>query len=124
MSVPAQRTAIQRRATELDAEFQEMMARLKAERGTDYVIVYARSRLHRNSVGAAITKRDLRKAAATIISIMDCTEDSAIGDLVTTVIDGVNEYQSRASGADVAYKLARRWHAAARWDDRAARRTP
>jgi site-specific DNA recombinase len=128
ISLPAQRTAIQRRAAELDAEivaefvepgrsattvdgrpvFQEMMARLKAEKGIDYVLVYARSRLQRNSIDAAITKRDLRKASVTLISIMDYTEDSAIGDLVATVLDGVNEYQSRASGADIAYKMGQK----------------
>src|SRR5690349_2730429 len=128
ISLPAQRAAIQRRALELDAEiaaefvepgrsattvdgrpvFQEMMARLKAETDIDYVIVYARSRLHRNSVDAAITKRDLRKAGVSLISIMDYTEDTAIGDLVATVLDGVNEYQSRASGADIAYKMGQK----------------
>ena len=128
ISLPAQRAAIQRRAAELDAEiveefvepgrsatstdkrpkFQEMMARLKAEGGIDYVIVYARSRLHRNAIDSAITKGDLRKVGATIISVMDYTEDSAIGDLVATVLDGVNEYQSRASGADIAYKMGQK----------------
>jgi site-specific DNA recombinase len=128
ISLPAQRAAIQRRAAELDTEivaefvepgrsatsidgrpvFQEMMARLKAESGIDYVLVYARSRLHRNSIDAAITKRDLRRAGATLISIMDYTEDTAIGDLVATVLDGVNEYQSRASGADIAYKMGQK----------------
>jgi hypothetical protein len=73
-----------------------------------FVLVYARSRLHRNSIDAAITKRDLRRAGATLISIMDYTEDTAIGDLVATVLDGVNEYQSRASGADVAYKMGQK----------------
>ena len=128
ISLPAQRAAIQRRAAELDAEivtefvepgrsatsidrrpvFQEMIARLKAENGIDYILVYARSRLHRNSIDAAITKRDLRRAGATLISIMDYTEDTAIGDLVATVLDGVNEYQSRASGADIAYKMGQK----------------
>jgi site-specific DNA recombinase len=128
ISLPAQRAAIQRRAKELDADivgefvepgrsattvdgrpvFREMMARLKAEPDIDYVIVYARSRLHRNSIDAAITKRDLRAAGVTLISIMDYTEDTAIGDLVATVLDGVNEYQSRASGADIAYKMGQK----------------
>src|SRR5438270_384461 len=36
------------------------------------------------------------------------TEYTAIGDLVATVLDGVNEYQSRASGADIAYKMGRK----------------
>lgn len=128
ISLPAQRTAVQRRAAELDAEivgeyvepgrsatttdkrprFQEMMARLKAEHDIDYIIVYARSRLHRNSIDAAITKRELRQTGAVLISVMDHTEDSAIGDLVATVLDGVNEYQSRASGADIAYKMGQK----------------
>src|SRR5262249_12838181 len=128
ISLPAQRAAVQRRAAELDAEiveeyvepgrsatstdkrprFQEMMARLKAERDIDYIIVYARSRLHRNTIDAAITKREMRKVGAVLISVMDYTEDSAIGDLVATVLDGVNEYQSRASGADIAYKMGQK----------------
>lgn len=126
--LPAQRAAILARAAQLDADieaefiepgrsattvdgrpkFQAMMARLKAEGGIDYVIVYARSRLHRNSIDAAITKRDLRLAGATLISVMDHTEDTAIGDLVATVLDGVNEYQSRAAGADIAYKMSQK----------------
>jgi DNA invertase Pin-like site-specific DNA recombinase len=128
ISLPAQRAAVQKRAAELDADiiaefvepgrsatsvdgrpvFREMMARIKAEKGIDYVLVYARSRLHRNSIDSAITKRDLREAGATLISIMDFTEDTAIGDLVATVLDGVNEYQSRASGADIAYKMGQK----------------
>jgi site-specific DNA recombinase len=85
-----------------------MMARIKAERDVDYVIVYARSRMHRNAIDAAITKRDLRAAGAVLVSVMDYTEDSAIGDLVATVLDGVNEYQSRASGADISYKMSQK----------------
>ncbi|WP_194904372.1 recombinase family protein [Catenulispora rubra] len=128
ISIPAQREACERRADELGADivetyvepgrsatttegrprFQEMMARIKAEQDVDYVIVYARSRIHRNSIDAAITKRDLRKAGAAIVSIMDYTEDTAIGDLVATVLDGVNEYQSKASGADIRYKMGQK----------------
>jgi site-specific DNA recombinase len=128
ISLPAQREACRRRAAELGAdvigeyveagrsgttvegrpEFQKMMARIKAERDVDYVIVYARSRMHRNTIDAAITKRDLRSAGAVLVSVMDYTEDSAIGDLVATVLDGVNEYQSRASGADISYKMAQK----------------
>jgi DNA invertase Pin-like site-specific DNA recombinase len=128
ISLPAQREAAHRRADQLDAdivdeylepgrsatttdgrpEFQRMMARIKAEKDVDYIIVYARSRLHRNSVDAAITKRDLRDAGVVLISVMDYTEDSAIGDLVATVLDGVNEYQSRAAGADISYKMGQK----------------
>ncbi len=128
ISLPAQREAGKRRAAELGADivdeyvepgrsattvegrprFQEMMARIKAERDIDYVIVYARSRMHRNGIDAAITKRDLKAAGAVLVSIMDYTEDNAVGNLVASVIDAVNEYQSQASGADISYKMAQK----------------
>lgn len=125
-SIPAQRKACQRKAAEIGAEivdeyvepgrsamtvagrprFQEMMARIKNARDVDMVIVYARSRIHRDGIDSAITKRDFRQAGVTLVSVMDYTEDTYIGDLVAHVIDGVNEYQSRASGADISYKMA------------------
>ena len=128
ISLPAQRAACTKRALELGAdvvdeyvepgrsattvagrpEFRKLMARIKAERDVDYVIVYNRARLHRNSIDAAITKKDLRAAGAVLISVMDYTEDTAVGDLVATVLDAVNEYQSRASGADISYKMAQK----------------
>jgi len=128
LSIPAQRVATTHRAAELDAEivaeyvepgrtatevesrpeFQKMMARIKAEHDVDYVIVYARSRMHRNSIDAAITKRDLRKAGAVLISVTDYTEDTPVGDLVSSVLDAVNEYQSRAAGADISYKMGQK----------------
>ncbi|MEV3934517.1 recombinase family protein [Glycomyces sp. NPDC049804] len=64
------------------------------------------SRMHRDTADAAITRRELKKRGAQLVSIMDYTEDTHIGDLVATILDGVNEYQSRASGADVAYKMS------------------
>ncbi len=128
ISLPAQRAKCEARAAELDADvvdeyvepgrsakntdarpkFRQMMARIKAEQDVDYVIVYARSRLHRNSIDAAITKRDLKAAGVVLISVMDYTEDNAVGDLVATVLDAVNEYQSVASGADISYKMSQK----------------
>ncbi len=128
ISLPAQRAAAHRRAAELSAdvvaefvepgrsatgvdnrpEFQRMMAMIKARKDIDYVIVYSRSRMHRNAIDAAITKRDLRTAGTRLISVTDYTEDSAVGDLVGTVLDAVNEYQSRASGADISYKMSQK----------------
>ena len=126
ISIPAQRTHGQRRAADLGAEivaefiepgrsattidgrkeFQKMMAYLRAHKNVDYLITYARSRLFRNSVDAAITKRELRNLGTVIISIMDYTEDNPIGDLVATILDGVNDYNSKAQGADIALKMA------------------
>jgi site-specific DNA recombinase len=128
ISIPAQRAKAEKTAAELGAEiiaeyvepgrtaktvdnrpeFQKMMARIKARRDVDYVIVYARSRMHRNTIDAAITKRDLRAAGAQLISIMDYTEDTAVGNMVATVLDAVNQYQSEASGADISYKMGQK----------------
>jgi site-specific DNA recombinase len=124
-SIPAQRKACQRRAEELGMEvvgeyvepgksgmtvdgrpkFLEMMARIRNEKDVGAIIVYARSRMHRDAADAALTRRELKKLGVQLISIMDYTEDSYVGDLVAAILDGVNEYQSRASGADVAYKM-------------------
>jgi site-specific DNA recombinase len=126
ISIPAQRVHGEKRALELEAEivaefiepgrtattidgrkeFQKMMAFLRADKNIDYVITFARSRLFRNSVDAAITKRELKTLGAVIISVMDFTEDNPVGDLVATILDGVNEYQSKAQGADIALKMA------------------
>jgi site-specific DNA recombinase len=125
-SIPAQRKACLRKAEELGMEvvdeyvepgrsalsvdgrpkFQEMMARVRNSKDVDAIVVYARSRMHRDTTDAAITRRELRKFGVQLVSIMDYTEDSYIGDLVAAILDGVNEYQSRASGADVAYKMS------------------
>jgi site-specific DNA recombinase len=124
-SIPAQRKACRRRAEELGMEvvgeyvepgksgmtvdgrpkFLEMMARIRNEKDVGAIIVYARSRMHRDTADAALTRRELKKLGVQLVSIMDYTEDSYVGDLVAAILDGVNEYQSRASGADVAYKM-------------------
>ena len=125
-SIPAQRKACLRKAEKLGMEvadeyvepgrsalsvdgrpkFQEMMAQVRNKHDVDAIIVYARSRMHRDTADAAITRRELKKHGVQLISIMDYTEDSYRGDLVASILDGVNEYQSRASGADVSYKMA------------------
>lgn len=74
----------------------------------DYVIVYRRSRMHRNTIDAAITKRDLRAAGAVVISVTDYIEDTPIGDLVGSVLDAVNEDQSRAPARTSPSRWARR----------------
>ncbi len=125
-SIPAQRAACTRKAADLGLEivdeyvepgksatnvdrrpkFQEMMARVRNRHDVSAIIVYSRSRMHRDSTDAAITRKELRRLGVQLVSIMDYTEDTYVGDLVAAILDGVNEYQSRASGADVAYKMA------------------
>ncbi|QSB06094.1 recombinase family protein [Natronoglycomyces albus] len=124
-SIPAQRKACQRRAEGLGMEvvdeyvepgksgltvdgrpkFLEMMARIRNEKDVGAIIVYARLRMRWDIADAVITRRELKKLGAQLVSIMDYIDDSHVGDLVTAILDGVNEYQSRASGAEVAYKM-------------------
>ena len=85
--------------------FHAMMAYVRAHGNIDYVIVYARSRLHRNAADAAVTKAELKKYNCAIASVLDYTEDNLLGDLVAGILDVINEYQSRAMGQDVAEKM-------------------
>lgn len=47
--------------------FQEMLARVKGQRGVDYIVVYQFNRIFRNSVGAAITKKELAKVGTRVV---------------------------------------------------------
>jgi site-specific DNA recombinase len=88
ISIPAQREACERKARELGAEvantyvepgrtatsiekrpvFQEMVARIKAQKDASYVIVYHFNRIFRNSIDAAITKRELGRWGVRLVS--------------------------------------------------------
>jgi site-specific DNA recombinase len=67
--------------------------------------VYQFNRIFRNSVDAGITKRDLKKYGTRVVpTIMDLGEGPE-GDMVETILHAVGEYQSKANGADIAYKM-------------------
>ena len=128
ISIPAQREACERKATELHADiirefiepgrtatsiekrpsFQEMLAWVKAERDIDYVIVYHFSRIFRNTVDAAITKRDLSRFGTRIISTVLHLNDSPESQMIESIMHAVDQYQSQASGADIRYKMAQK----------------
>jgi site-specific DNA recombinase len=125
-SIPTQRQACQRRAEELGLavvdeyvepgrsardtkkrpKFNAMMKRLREARDADCIIVYNRSRLHRDAIDASLTKRELAELGVELISVMDYTAADPTGDLVANIIDSINEYQSRINGADVSIKMA------------------
>jgi site-specific DNA recombinase len=125
-SIPTQRQACQRRAEELGLtvvgeyvepgrsardtkkrpQFNAMMKRLRDARDADCIIVYNRSRLHRDAIDASLTKRELAELDVELISVMDYTAADPTGDLVANIIDSINEYQSRINGADVSIKMA------------------
>ncbi len=85
--------------------FRKMMGRIRNQRDVDYVVVYMRSRLFRDATDAGLTKRELRNLGIAILSVKDPTDDSPTGDLMAHMVDGFNEYQSRVSGQDIAYKM-------------------
>ena len=97
-----------RSATTIDKRivFQEMMAWIKANGDSvDYLVVYHFNRIFRNSIDAAITKRELSKYGVRIVStIMDLGEGPE-SDMVESILSAVDEYRVKADGADIAYKM-------------------
>jgi site-specific DNA recombinase len=128
ISIPAQREAGQRKAAELGAEvvdtyvepgrtatsiekrpiFQEMVARIKAQKDADYIIVYHFNRIFRNSIDAAITKRELGRLGVRVVSTVLDMGESPEGSMVETIIHAVDQYQSEANGADIRYKMGQK----------------
>jgi site-specific DNA recombinase len=85
--------------------FQEMLAWIKAEKSVDYIVVYQFNRIFRNSIDAAITKKELGKYGTRVVStVMDLGEGPESA-MVETILHAVDEYRSKADGADIAYKM-------------------
>src|SRR6266566_3475174 len=114
ISIPAQREAGQHKAASLDAEivkefvepgrtatsiekrpaFQEMLVWVKQQKDIDYVIVYHFNRVFRNTVDAAITKRDLARFGTRIVSTVLDMGESPESSMVESIIHAVDQYQS------------------------------
>jgi DNA invertase Pin-like site-specific DNA recombinase len=125
ISLPAQRESCEQKARSLGAEvvrdfvepgrtattidkrpvFQEMLAWIKEKRDIDYVVVYHFNRIFRNSVDAGLTKRDLRKLGVRVVSTIIDLGEGPESDMVESILNAVDEYRSRADGADIAYKM-------------------
>ena len=124
-SIPTQRDACLRKAEELDAEvaaefvdpgksgrnidrpkFQEMMTYLRNNQQIDYVIVYNRARMHRDTFDSNMTTRELDNVNAFMVSVLDYTENTLEGRMMAKIIDNFNEYQSHAAGALVKNNMA------------------
>ncbi|MFD5089122.1 recombinase family protein [Amycolatopsis thailandensis] len=96
-----------RTATEMSkrVEFQRMLTRVRNAGDVDYIIVYKLSRMARNRLDDAIVMADLRKRGVTLVSATESIDDSPVGQLMHGILATFNEYQSRESGADIAYKM-------------------
>ena len=72
------------------------------------MIVYHFNRVFRNSVDAAITKRDLHKVGTRIVSTVLDMGEGPESAMVESIIHAVDQYQSQASGADIRYKMSQK----------------
>ena len=128
ISIPAQRVACQRKAEQLGltvtdeyiepgksatemtkrVAFQQMLTRVRNARDIDVIIVYKLSRMARNRLDDAIVMADLRKRGVTLVSATESIDDTPVGQLMHGILATFNEYQSRESGADIAYKMGQK----------------
>jgi DNA invertase Pin-like site-specific DNA recombinase len=133
ISIPAQREACLRKARELGVTvideyvepgrsgtemtkreaFQRMLARVHSQSDVDVIIIYQLSRMARNRYDDAIVMADLRKRGVTLVSATEAIDDTPVGQLMHGILATFNEYQSRQSSADIAYKMGRKPAAAA-----------
>jgi site-specific DNA recombinase len=85
--------------------FKEMMAYVTEHHEVKYVIIYMRSRVFRNYIDAAITKRQLAERGVKLISAKEEFGDGYMGDAMEAITDVVNELQVRMSGEDIKLKM-------------------
>jgi site-specific DNA recombinase len=125
ISLPAQRDACELKAAALETDivqefvepgrsatsidkrpvFQEMLAWIKGQKNIDFVICYQFSRMFRDSVDAGITKRDLAKFGTRVVSTAMDLGEGPESAMVESILHAVDEYRSKADGADIAYKM-------------------
>lgn len=128
ISIPAQREACRRKAEQLGltimdeyvepgrsalemskrTAFQRMLTRIRDTDDIDHVIVYKLSRMARNRVDDALVMADLRQRGVSLISATESVDDTPVGQLMHGILASFNEYQSRESGADIAYKMGQK----------------
>jgi site-specific DNA recombinase len=128
ISIPAQRVACERKAEQMGVTvvgeyvepgrsattitkrpvFQEMLARLKADRDVDYVVVYNLSRLNRNRVDDAQVLMLMRSFKVTLISAQENIDETPAGQLMHGILAVFNEYRSNSDGAHIRYKMGQK----------------
>ncbi len=96
-----------RTATSIDKRpvFQEMLAWIKSQKDIDYVICYQFNRVFRDSIDALITKKDLSRYGTRVVSTSMDLGEGPESSMVETILHAVDEYRSKADGADIAYKM-------------------
>ena len=87
-------------------EFKKLLRFVESNPEVRYVVIYMRSRVFRNHLDAAITKRQLRGQGITLVSAKENFGDGYMGDAMEAITDVVNELQVRMSGEDIKIKMA------------------
>jgi site-specific DNA recombinase len=64
--------------------------------------------MSRNRLDDAIVMADLRQRGVTLVSATESIDDTPVGQLMHGILATFNEYQSRESGADIAYKMSQK----------------
>ncbi len=128
LSIPAQREACQRKATQMGVEvvdeyvepgrsatsidkrpeFQAMLQRIREQRDVQYVIVYKLSRMNRNRVDDALVLMALRKLKVTLVSATENIDETPVGQLTHGILAAFNEFRSAEDGADIRYKMGQK----------------
>ncbi len=86
--------------------FRQMLKRITEQRDVDCVIIYMRSRVFRNYIDAAITKRQLEQFGVKLVSTKENFGDGDMAEAMEAVTDVFNWLAVRQSGEDVKTKMA------------------
>ncbi|RZS30520.1 recombinase [Herbihabitans rhizosphaerae] len=87
--------------------FKDMLRRIDEQGDVDYVIIYARSRVFRNYIEAAVVKQQLDKRGVKLVSA-NANEDFGEGymaEAMEAIVDVFNWVQIRQSGDDISKKM-------------------
>lgn len=86
--------------------FREMLRRITEDQDVDCVVIYMRSRIFRNHIDAAITKRQLENLGVKLVSAKADFGEGYMADAMEAVTDIFNELEARRNGADIKIKMA------------------
>ena len=86
--------------------FREMMRRIRESHDVDYVIIYQRSRVFRNYIDAAVTRRELNHLGVEIVSTLENFGEGDNAEAMEAFTDVLNWLTVRKSGADIKIKVA------------------
>ncbi|WP_369812894.1 recombinase family protein [Frankia sp. R43] len=88
--------------------FLAMISRIEAHRDVDIVIVYQLNRFARDRYEDADFTMRLRNLGVLLVSATENIDETPSGELLHGIMAAINQYQSAASGKDIAYKMTQK----------------